>query len=68
MSLPEEDVDFLDGYAEEAGLGSRSAALQRAVSLLRALQLGPAYESAWDEWAAGGDQDAWETASADGLS
>ena len=35
VSLPSEDVKFLDVYAEEQGLESRSAALQRAVRLLR---------------------------------
>jgi len=41
MSLPEEDVTFLDAYAEEKGLPSRSAALHKAVRLLRATGLVP---------------------------
>ena len=55
VSLPTDDVQFLDAYAREQGLDSRSAALHRAVRLLRAAELGTAYESAWEEWAAAGE-------------
>ncbi|CAN5835625.1 hypothetical protein BH24CHL6_BH24CHL6_15040 [soil metagenome] len=67
VSLPDEDVEFLDEYAREQGLESRSAAVHRAVRLLRAAELGPAYESAWDEWAASGHHEAWEATVSDGL-
>lgn len=67
VSLPEEDVEFLDAYAEAQGIASRSAAMHKAVRLLRASELGPAYEDAWTEWAAGDDQDLWENAKADGI-
>lgn len=67
VSLPGEDVEFLDEYAREQGLESRSAALHRAVRLLRTAELGGAYEAAWHEWAAGGDADLWEPTTGDGL-
>jgi len=67
VSLPGEDVEFLDEYAREQGLESRSAALHRAVRLLRTAELGGAYEAAWREWAAEGDADVWEIATDDGL-
>ena len=67
MSLPDEDVKFLDDYAKQLGINSRSAVVHRAVRLLQASELGPAYEAAWEEWAAG-DADAWDAAVADGLS
>jgi len=67
VSLPGEDVAFLDGYAREQGLDSRSAALQKAVRLLRAAELGSAYESAWDEWSTSEDANLWDTTSGDGL-
>jgi hypothetical protein len=67
VSLPGEDVDFLDTYAREAGLPSRSAALHRAVRLLRVAELSADYESAWDEWARSDDASAWDTTTADGL-
>jgi Arc/MetJ-type ribon-helix-helix transcriptional regulator len=67
VSLPGEDVEFLDEYAREQGLESRSAALHRAVRLLRTAELGGAYEAAWREWAADGGADAWEITTGDGL-
>ena len=41
MSLPEEDVIFLYKYVSEKGLPSRSAALHKAVRLLKATGLVP---------------------------
>ncbi len=67
VSLPGEDVQFLDEYAREQGLESRSAALHRAVRLLRTAELGGSYEAAWDEWAARGEADLWESTTGDGL-
>lgn len=67
VSLPEEDVEFLDAYAEAQGIASRSAAMHKAVRLLRASELGPAYEDAWTEWAEGDDQGLWENVTSDGL-
>ncbi len=34
VSLPDEDVEYLDAYAASQGLASRSAALRKAVRLL----------------------------------
>ncbi len=67
VSLPEEDVVFVDQYAKQEGYDSRSAVIQKAVRLLRASRLGAAYEEAWREWAASGEEEAWESSSADGL-
>ncbi len=67
VSLPGEDVAFLDEYAREQGLESRSAALQRAVRMLRAAELGAAYEAAWDEWQESGEAEVWESTTGDGL-
>ena len=67
ISVPDEDVEFLDEYAATHGIASRSAAVQRAVRLLRASELGLAYEGAWTEWTASGDAEVWEAASGDGL-
>lgn len=57
---------FLDDYARERGLVSRSAALQRAVRLLRMGELGAAYEGAWDEWTADADNRLWDVTIDDG--
>ena len=67
VSLPNDDVEFLDRYAESQGVGSRSAAVHRAVRLLRATELGPAYEQAWADWAGDDDSGLWESTSGDGL-
>ena len=67
ISLPPVDVEFLDGYAREHGVGSRSATVQQAIRVLRAAELGDAYEAAWSEWSEGGESNVWEAAVADGL-
>ena len=67
VSLPGEDVEFLDEYAKKQGYESRSAVLHKAVRLLRATELSAAYENAWREWADSGDAELWESTSADGL-
>jgi Arc/MetJ-type ribon-helix-helix transcriptional regulator len=66
VSLPEDDVEFIDGYASEHGVESRSAVVQRAVSLLRASELGDDYAAAWDEWE-DSEADLWATTLADGV-
>ncbi|MHB1473246.1 MAG: ribbon-helix-helix domain-containing protein [Dermatophilaceae bacterium] len=48
VSLPDEDIDLLDGYAHEQGIQSRSAAVHRAIRLLRASQLESACAEAWE--------------------
>lgn len=67
VSLPDDDVQFLDAYASEQGLDSRSAALHRAVRMLRTADLGAAYETAWDDWASEGDVTRWDVTTSDGL-
>lgn len=67
ISLPDEDVEFLDEYAVEHGMASRSAAVQRAIRLLRSSGLSAAYEDAWADWADGEDHDLWEPTAADGV-
>ncbi|MGY1829204.1 ribbon-helix-helix domain-containing protein [Geodermatophilus sp. SYSU D01180] len=67
ISLSEEEVAVLDAYAKEAGLSSRSAAVQHAVRMLRHPGLEDDYAAAWAEWRASGEETAWEGTSADGL-
>jgi len=68
VSLPDDDVEFLDAYAEREGFASRSAVVHRAVRLLRAAELGAAYEDAWGDWEAGTDGVLWDTTASDGQS
>lgn len=67
VSLTAEDVAVLDEYARTAGLRSRSAAVQRAIRLLRLPDLEQDYAAAWDEWESSGEQGVWDGTAADGL-
>jgi Arc/MetJ-type ribon-helix-helix transcriptional regulator len=67
ISLPEDDVEFLDAYAQSQGIESRSAAVHEAVRLLRLSGLGEAYEQAFTSWDDEGQAAAWDVAAADGL-
>ena len=67
VSLPDEDVATLDDYARAQGLKSRSAALRRAIRMLRHPALEQDYAAAWDAWEASGEEAAWEATAADGL-
>ena len=63
VSLPEDDVDFLDGLVMEGTSESRSAAVQLAIRTLRTSKLEVAYEAAWQEWNDTGEAEAWGRAS-----
>lgn len=67
VSLPPDDVEFLDAYARAENHGSRSSVVHHAIRMLRASRLGDAYEDAWREWQAGGDAEAWEPTTDDGI-
>lgn len=67
VSLPDEDVEFLDEYARTQGYRSRSAVLHRALRLLRSSELGDAYTEAWGEWAESDESDLWRSTTGDGL-
>lgn len=67
VSMPDEDVEYLDSYARDRQIESRSAVLHKAVRLLRASELGAAYEDAWTEWDESEDSELWDAAVADGV-
>jgi Arc/MetJ-type ribon-helix-helix transcriptional regulator len=64
VSLPPEDINFLDEYVQRRGTPSRSAVLHQAIDLLRRSELEVEYAAAWAE---SGDDDAWDNAASDGL-
>jgi Arc/MetJ-type ribon-helix-helix transcriptional regulator len=68
VSLPDEDIEFLDAYVQEQGISSRSAAVHKAVRLLRAMELSDDYQQAWGDWSASDESAVWDAALADGLS
>lgn len=65
MSLPEDDVAYLDAYARNQGFDSRSAALQEAVRMLRQSELVDAYAEAFRDYDP--DNDLWDQATGDGI-
>ncbi len=67
VSLPDEDVEFLDAYAHAQGLSSRSAVVHKAVRLLRGAELAPAYEDAFGSWDQSEDAADWDVTVGDGL-
>jgi Arc/MetJ-type ribon-helix-helix transcriptional regulator len=67
VSLPEEDLAYIDEYVRRTGAPSRSSALHQAVTLLRMSEIEGAYASAWDEWRQSEDSEMWESTAGDGL-
>ncbi|HZV50233.1 MAG TPA: antitoxin [Candidatus Dormibacteraeota bacterium] len=67
VSLPGDDVTFLDEYARRFGMPSRSAVVHEAIGLLRTAGLEDAYAMAWHEWEGGEDATLWDRAMADGI-
>jgi Arc/MetJ-type ribon-helix-helix transcriptional regulator len=66
VSIPDEDVEFIDRYADEHGVRTRSAVVQRALTLLRGVELGDDYAAAWEEWSTS-DAELWDTTTGDGM-
>lgn len=67
VSLPGEDVAFLDAYANAHAYPSRSAVLHHAIRALRLGELHEAYGEAWAEWDAGGEASGWDAVAGDGV-
>lgn len=67
ISLPEEDLVFLDTQASAGHYESRSAVILAAIRLMRDRQHVDSYAAAWDEWDDEGPVD-WDTVTSDGLS
>lgn len=66
VSLPDDDVAFLDEYARTHDR-SRSAAVHEAIDTLRKEALADAYEDAFEEWESAGQEELWNQTSGDGL-
>ena len=67
VSLPGEDVAFLDAYASANAYSSRSAVVHQAIRVLRLGELHEAYGDAWAEWDASGEADSWDAVVGDGM-
>jgi hypothetical protein len=67
VSVPSDDIEFLDAYAAEHELGSRSAAMHHAIHALRVAALPGSYAAAWSDWEDDGEAAAWDAAAGDGA-
>jgi len=67
VSLPEDDVAFVDEYARRRGSASRSSVVHRAIELLRMAELEDAYANAFEEWEQTGQADEWAATGGDGI-
>jgi Arc/MetJ-type ribon-helix-helix transcriptional regulator len=67
VSIPAADIEFMDRYAAEHGIKSRSGVIQRALSLLRSAQLEDDYVAAFQEWEGTKDAALWDMTVGDGL-
>ena len=66
VSIPDEDIETLDAYAQAHQLPSRSATIRQAIRLLRTSDLVLDYSAAFEEWSEA-DAALWDTAAGDGL-
>ena len=67
VSISQQDLEALDGYASAHGLPSRSAAVQEAIRHLRQGDLADDYAVAFAEWDASEDARLWDAVVADGV-
>jgi Arc/MetJ-type ribon-helix-helix transcriptional regulator len=67
VSLPGEDVAYLDAYASTHVCSSRSAVVHQAIRALRVSELHDAYGEAWAEWDASGEAEDWDVVVGDGV-
>ncbi|MFE0189154.1 ribbon-helix-helix domain-containing protein [Streptomyces sp. NPDC058989] len=67
VSLPEEDLAFVDEYATRTEAESRSAVIHAAIEMLRAAELEAQYTEAFEEWDASEGAALWDRTSGDGI-
>jgi Arc/MetJ-type ribon-helix-helix transcriptional regulator len=67
VSLPDDDVAFLDEYVARLRPSSRSAVIHQAIGLLRAAGLEDAYATAWADWDESEDARLWDATVSDGI-
>lgn len=67
LSIPDEDIRFLDNFARDHGISSRSAAVQQSIALLRDMELKEHFKIAMREWRESPDSKLWQSTVGDGL-
>ena len=68
ISLPDDDVRFIDDQTSLGRYPSRSAAVSSAIRAMRQRELTDSYVEAFDVWAATDDAALWDLTTSDGLS
>jgi Arc/MetJ-type ribon-helix-helix transcriptional regulator len=67
VSLPQDDIAFLDEETRAGRYPSRSAAVKAAVTVLRQAAITDSYAEAWEEWEQSGDDLLWDSVAGDGF-
>lgn len=67
VSLPEDDVSFVDEYVRRGGAASRSSVLHAAIELLRLDEMEDSYAAAWAEWDESEDAALWNATTGDSI-
>lgn len=67
VSLPVEDIAFVDDYRARSDAESRSAVIHAAIAMLRTAELESEYAEAFEEWDGSEDAAVWERSTGDGL-
>ena len=67
LPIPAEDVEFLDAYARDHRVPSRSGVVHRAIRLLRDSELSSDYAAAFAEAADDPEDEPWDNLVSDGL-
>lgn len=67
ISLPDDEVAFLDREVAAGHATSRSAGIQAALRELREQRLDAEYDAAWREWDGSEDQALWDSTEGGGL-
>ncbi|MGQ0624518.1 MAG: CopG family ribbon-helix-helix protein [Sporichthyaceae bacterium] len=67
VSISAAELATLDAFSAQAGLASRSAAVQHAIRLLDRERLEEEYTVAFAEWDASGEGEVWDVTAGDGL-
>lgn len=67
VSIPDNDLAYIESQVSSGRYPTRSAALHAAIKTLRTRDLEAQYAEAAREWHESGEQAAWEVTVADGL-
>ncbi len=67
VSLPADDVRFIDEYSARIDVRNRSSVIQIALNLLRESSMSEGYAEAFAEWETSGEAELWQVAATDGA-